>query len=133
MAQLKTKQSVESSKYLNNNRRRSSINVRLSINPLFPSAKNLLRKIGSKTSFLSGYLGEDRIVRELHGKYCEFDHKVKVLWLDKPEKSDEKVIECKRDFILEHSLQSIDSEFLTKTIKIKFDGEIGLDYGGVAR
>ena len=97
MAILKTKQSVESSKYLNSSRRRSSFNnLLLSINPIVPCAKNILRKLGSSCSFLSGYISNESPLKWLHATYCDFDNKVKVLWLNKPEKENEKEIECRR-------------------------------------
>lgn len=100
MSKLKTRQSVESSKYLNSYRRRSSLNINLSINPMFVSAYSLLRKLGTSCSFLSEYVGSENILKETHAKYCDFENKIKILWVNKPDKKLEKSMICERDKIL---------------------------------
>lgn len=65
MSNLKTVQSIESTKNVSNvsgfGRRKSSLqnrkSLRLSINPCMPKVENLLRKIGPSCTYLNIYLG----------------------------------------------------------------------------
>ncbi len=58
---------------------------------------------------------------------------VKLRLLHGMENCTEKVIECRREHMWEDTLPHLDDSFSHYSIKIKIRGEIGSDYGGLAR
>lgn len=144
MSKLKTLKSVQS--FASGNLTRKSTLKRsshkLSISPVsfkmsMSKPEHILKRIGQSCSSLYNYLGPSLKIKQIHTKYSKNTNKIKYLWeKDKPGNSAEieKTIECRREFIVEDSMSAIDDEFIkADSLKIKFEGEIGIDYGGVTR
>lgn len=70
----------------------------------------ILKRIGHLSSFLYAYLTNNEKIKRAHTKYCGVN-KIRFLWeknkseLNKTKQ--EKVLECRREYILEDSLPQI--------------------------
>ena len=114
----------------------------LSICQTYLKPENLLKKIGSNCSFLYPYIGFEEEIKQIHAHYSDKNNRLRILWQNRTNNNNhnepnplrkEKTLTCNRNTILEDSLPQIDENFINLPVKIKFEGEIGIDYGGVTR
>lgn len=142
MSQLKTMKAVSGNVHRKSSMRKNSIcrrSIKLSICAQKTKPEHLLRKLGADCTFLFPYIGKENPIRCLHAKYSDKNKRLRVIWRAEPRQREEltsekvKNIVCSRDKLLEDSLQYIDEDFIRLPVNVKFDGEIGIDYGGVTR
>lgn len=131
MSTLKTIPSIQSTRQVDGARRRSSL-IRHSIFQLTGiETASIVKKTAMMLTIDALALESKNPLFAVHAKYADMETKLK--YLRQENKLGEKVIEVNRDSLWSDTAPHLDSNFGSYDIKIKINGELGIDYGGVTR